>query len=296
VWSDQPSHPPIVSVDEFKQLQARFARNARSRRTDATNTTPRPANKQHDYLFRGRLACGLCGLRMWGKRRRATSYYNCQPSRQRGAGIPTGHPPLVYLGERPLLQAVAGFLAANIYGPDRYAYWAARLASADTPDPAAPARARARELQDEISDLERRLDRQILSLEQHDVGLEFRQRVAVRVTQLEQALSTQRASLAKLQAEQTTTAPDPAAVEQLLQSLPLLTDNLADLPHPDARRLFDSLDLRCVYHPAMRLIDMTITLVGPQHDDSQVWDVPSTGFEPAAYCSGGSVEEDDDQD
>jgi site-specific DNA recombinase len=288
VWSEAPSHPAIISIDEFKQMQAKFERNTGSRRAEGTPTSPRPANKKNEYVFRSRLHCGICGLRMWGHRRRATRYYNCQPSHQRGAGIPQGHPPLVYLGERPLIEAVTRFLAKGVYGPDRYDYWVARLASADTTDPAAPAHARALELEDEIRDLERRVDRQVLSLEDNDVSVEFRRRVAMRVTQLEHDLTQRRASLAKLQPEQTTLAPDPSTVERLLHSLPLLTENLADLPQTDLRRLFDSLDLTCIYDPAARLVDLTITLVGAQGDDSQVRVVPSAGFEPAAYCSGGS--------
>ncbi len=222
------------------------------------------------------------GLRMWGHRRKTSRWYGCQPSHQRGAGIPPTHPPLVYLNERPLLDAVTGFLATNVYGPERHTYWNARLASADTPDPAAPARARACELEREIADLHARLDRQIRNLEDDDVSAEFRRRVAARVTTLEHDLAARHDTLRKLHAEiDATPTPNAANVGRLLAALPLLADALPELPPADLRRVFDSLDLRCVYDPAAHALDLTITLVGSPDDDAQVWDVPPAGLEPA---------------
>jgi site-specific DNA recombinase len=280
VWSDQPSHPPIISKQEHQQVAAKAQHNARSRRAATTDAakSAQSARGRTEYLFRSRLRCGICGLRMWGHRRKTSHWYGCQPSHQRGAGIPPTHPPLVYLNEQPLLDAVTRFLATNVYGPERHAYWNARLASADTPDPAAPARARARELQREVADLHARLDRQIRNLEDDDVSAEFRRRVAARVTTLEHDLAARQDTLRKLHAEiDATPSLNAAAVERLLAAMPLLADALPQLPQADLRRVFDSLDLRCVYDPAAHAVDLAITLVGSPGDDAQVWDVPPAG-------------------
>ncbi len=71
VWSEEPAHPAIVSREELEAVAARASANHRSRKGVAPNTFP----KRTEYLYRGLLRCGACGLRMWGNTRRATRYY-----------------------------------------------------------------------------------------------------------------------------------------------------------------------------------------------------------------------------
>ena len=76
--------------EEHDAVQARAVSNARSRQ-GVTATEARPAARTN-YLYRGLLHCGICGLRMWGNHRRTSTYYSCQPSHQRSKDIPVGHP------------------------------------------------------------------------------------------------------------------------------------------------------------------------------------------------------------
>lgn len=93
-------------------------------------------------LFRGRLLCGYCGLRMKGHRG-TFPYYRRHITMQRAANIPPGHPATINLSERFLLEATLGFLAQAVHGPDRLAYWQQVLESAEQAEPPPPRHANA---------------------------------------------------------------------------------------------------------------------------------------------------------
>ena len=118
-------------------MQARAAANEGSRRTKPA-TEARPAART-DYLYRGILRCGICGLRMWGNRRTVT-YYSCRPASHRSRTIPEDHPRYVYLNEDRLSQALFAFLAGAVFGPDRHAYWQQCLEEAGAPERTPPPR------------------------------------------------------------------------------------------------------------------------------------------------------------
>ncbi len=138
-------------------MQARAKANERSRQ-GVPATVAGPTAKR-DYLYRGLLRWGICGLRMWGNHRRNTTYYSCQPSHQRSKDIPVGHPSHVYLNEQRLNDALLPFLATALFGPERTDYWRHALDAATEPERMAPARERSGEIETEIADLERRLGR-----------------------------------------------------------------------------------------------------------------------------------------
>lgn len=68
VWSEEPSHPAIITRAEFEAVGKRARTNHRSYREPGT--PPRTA-----YLYRSILRCGSCGNRMWGKTRPSAVYY-----------------------------------------------------------------------------------------------------------------------------------------------------------------------------------------------------------------------------
>lgn len=120
-----------------------------------------------------------------GNQRKST-YYSCQPSHQRSKNIPADHPPTVYLNEKRLNDALFQFLATALFGPDRLTYWTRALDDADDPEHTAPVAARLAEVQAEIADLERRLNRQLLhrqllNLEADDTTVALRKRIGARV-------------------------------------------------------------------------------------------------------------------
>ena len=117
------SRPTRRSSAARSTTRSRHARKANERsRQGVPATVARPTAKR-DYLYRGLLRCGICGLRMWGNHRRHSTYYSCQPSHQRSKDIPADHPPHVYLNEQRLNDALFPFLATALFGPERTDYW-----------------------------------------------------------------------------------------------------------------------------------------------------------------------------
>jgi site-specific DNA recombinase len=153
IWSEEPAHPAIASREEYDAVQVRAKANMRSRRgVPATVARPRARN---DYLYRGLLRCGICGLRMWGNRKRNVIYYSCQPSHQRAKNIPADHPSHLYLNEHRLNDSLIPFLAVSLFSAQRIDYWRQCLEAAAEPEHRAPETERAKEMEAEITELER---------------------------------------------------------------------------------------------------------------------------------------------
>ncbi|HEX5267822.1 MAG TPA: recombinase family protein, partial [Acidimicrobiales bacterium] len=276
VWSEEPAHPAIVNREEYDAVQTRAKANERSRRA-VPATMARPTAKR-DYLYRGLLRCGICGLRMWGNHRRQTTYYSCQPSHQRAKDIPADHPPHVYLNQQRLSDTVLPFPATALFGSERAGYWRACLEAAAEPERTAPAKERAQEIESEIVDLERRLTRQLLNLEADDVTPALRRRIGQRVAEIEDAIAERRQRLAALAKESATEAPTFADVAPLLDRLPILATSL-DTAHPaELRALLESLQLDIMFQPAESAIDVSVTVHDPGDLAAQVraedWSAP----------------------
>ena len=288
IWSDEPAHPAMVSREEYQRVQDRAVANERSRQ--ARTDDDMKATQPRDYLYRGLLRCGICGLRMWGNHRRSSTYYSCQPSHQRSAKIPADHPRSVYLNQARLDAALFGYLSAALFGADRLGYWTRCLDAAAGPERVAPAAERLREVQAELVDLERRLTRQLLNLEADDTTPALRRRVAARVAELEEALTDRRGRAEALTAQAAVEAPTLADIAPLLQRLPVLAKPLESTPHRELRALFDSLQLEIHYHPGEQAaVDVALTLYSDEDQPDQAstaelrrsGPVPPAGFEPA---------------
>ena len=267
VWSEEPAHPAIVSREEYDAVSARARANERSRQ-GVPATVARPTAKR-DYLYRGLLRCGICGLRMWGNHRRNSTYYSCQPSHQRSKDIPADHPPHVYLNEQRLSDALLPFLATALFGPERTDYWRTCLEAAAEPERAAPAKERAQEIEAEIADLERRLTRQLVNLEADDVTAALRRRVGQRVAELEDTIAERRERLVALARASATEAPTLADVAPLLDRLPVLATSLDTAPQGELRAMFDALQLDVVYQPAEGAVDVAVTLYDRGDEEQQ---------------------------
>jgi len=97
-----------------------------ARESGSARPRARPAARTN-YLYRGLLHCGICGLRMWGNHRRSSTYYSCQPSHQRAKDIPVGHPVNVYLNQARVDSALRPFLARRSSDRTGANYWRACL-------------------------------------------------------------------------------------------------------------------------------------------------------------------------
>lgn len=204
---------------------------------------------------------------MWGNRRGPTRYYLCRPAHQRGT-TPPDHPRTVYVNERALLHAVTDTLAVALYGPDRAAYWHALAAADHQPNPAAadagasPTDARIAELEQQVTDLEARMRRQLLNLEDDDLPHHARRRITERIAELEAELTGHQASLTRLHRHRqpTATPPDAPTVQALLTAFPINGTKLRSLDPTDLRELFASLNLLVRYDHARHSVRLHLTL------------------------------------
>jgi hypothetical protein len=149
--------------------------NRRARKT-AGNRYPRP--------------CAVRNLRPSNVGEPLTSLLLLQlPAVPPAVGEHPGGPPTERLPRRPVLhEAVVVFLSTALFGPERQAYWRRRLADSRREEEAAPAHVRLEELRAEITDLERRIERQVANLEAEDATPSLRRRVGARIAELEGAV------------------------------------------------------------------------------------------------------------
>jgi len=187
-----------------------------------------------------------------------------------------------------LHEAVVGFMSAALFGPERQGYWRRRLADSGRGEETAPAQARLEELRAVITDLERRIERQVANLEAEDATPSLRRRVGARIAELEEALEERRKHANALAAQVSEAPATVADLATALDRLPLLAERLQDLPQPELRALFDSLQLQIAFQPQTRTLDVEVTLVADEQPDrdgetSQVWSVPPGGHLPPAW-------------
>lgn len=297
IWSEHPTHPPLITRDEHNAVQTRAAANARSRRSDSPrgagpadgitpDGSPPERKTRGPYLYRSRLRCP-CALRMTGNTRRAGAavYYFCQPRTRQQLDRPAAHPGrTIYLNEQRLHTAVTDWLATAVFGPDRNAYWHACLTSAATADtPAAESLTdRLSEHEHQITDLDRRIQRQVLNLEDDDLSPEARRHITVRIRQLEASITQHQDHAATIRDQ---LAEQPATIDEitdLLRHLSQLADELPRQTHDQLRALYDALELRVQYQPDDDAIDIDITVadVPPPTTASQFWSVRPVEIAP----------------
>src|SRR5262249_10916960 len=112
VWSSQPTHDALVSGDV--SLTAWTIAEHRERSRTTTTNTAHPQTKR-TYRLRTYLFCAQCERRMFGKTRRTTAYYACQPAGQ----APEGHPKSLWVPEQPLIAGLTEFFNTRILGEHR---------------------------------------------------------------------------------------------------------------------------------------------------------------------------------
>jgi site-specific DNA recombinase len=192
VWSDEPTHEPLVDRETF-EAAARVAHTTSTARRAWGSAKPQ-AHPNRGYLLRSYVRCGLCGQRMYGKTRRGHSYFNCYPALNNADRLerhPDDHPKAIYVREDALIAALDHVIATRVFGPDRHAHL--RQGLAVLPDKQRQADTALRDgLRAQIEDLTARQDRLITELENTGpTDRAFRDRLRRRFDTLE----TERASL-----------------------------------------------------------------------------------------------------
>lgn len=243
VWSPDPKHEALVSVDQFVAA-GKVADRSRGSRSGA-DANAHPQTKR-SYLFRSLVVCEACGHRMFGKTRRQDTYYACQLDANFDADEAAerfpGHPRNIWVREDVILPVVLEMMATRLFGPERRALVEADLMALESGRDEEHER-KIEALRKAIKDLEKRkrnLTRSIELADDPDAG--FVRSVQASHAELESEQQKKRDELAGLDGDD----PDvPVPAGELLDELPLLSSAvLARAPQPLLRELLEAFGTR----------------------------------------------------
>ncbi|MDI5973708.1 recombinase family protein [Streptomyces sp. SL13] len=263
VWSPAPTHEPLVSRQLFDAAWPSEAAHSAVRKERAARDTV-----QRFYVLRSYLLCVLCGHRMHGKESKGRTYYSCQPKRQQSqdADWYASHARAIWIGERPLLEAVHDFFENRVFGPDRHALLAADLAAAaSAPEPDAGREDEIERLRRRAEALDRRKERLLDRITSADedgddpqTAAEFRKGLRKRFDATEHERQD---VLARIDAYREETVPDDAGDPSLLEAVPQLSVRFSRLPDALKREIFDAFRLRVHYDGRDRTVRLEVTVV-----------------------------------
>jgi len=131
VWSEQPTHEPLVSTEQFEAAQLVFAGAQRSHvRREKVTRGP--------YVLSGLVRCAICGRRMQGSWNHNQPYYRCKFPAEYAVNE-RQHAKTVYVKEASILPAIDGWLA-GLFDADQIDDTCAALEATMGPDPSEEAR------------------------------------------------------------------------------------------------------------------------------------------------------------
>ncbi|MEV6157925.1 recombinase family protein [Nonomuraea sp. NPDC052129] len=257
VWSDYPTHEPLVTCEMYDAAQGVGRQRARSRVGSTVNKHPQT---KRTYVLRSFVVCEICGTRMYGKcdlRHAAkTVYMSCQPGQNRkNRAVPEGHRTGIRVREDHLLTAVHDLFARRVFGPHRRELLAVELPKTDQralTDWKATRGAVSRTL----TELGLRIDRLTRQFEETDLNPVLAQKLNVRFIELQSDHRARSDRLAELDAN----PPEPDHAEDLIDRLPILTGNLAHAPEELQRELFEVFKLEIRYDARTNLATIRVTL------------------------------------
>jgi site-specific DNA recombinase len=192
---------------------------------------------------------------MFGNTRRALTYYTCVPA---PAYRTDEHPPSVYVPEGPVLDGLNQFFTTRVFGPNRHILLAEAFAELDAEADAAH-QARIDTVRRAVADLDRRRRQQIRALEVggDEPDPEFIRQVRERIAELTGERASKQAEFAELETR-TAERPNPA----LIDTLPVGTVRLNDVPEATLRHLFEAFRLEVHYDRRTNIATCRISLTG----------------------------------
>lgn len=297
VWSAEPTHEAIVPRELFDAVEERAARRGRPAEEHRPKAYPQRRGRRPGrlYVLRGRVYCSLCGRRMEGSFQKHKHWYRCLYAQRRGlaAADHSGHPRALGIKEEVVLDAVRGFMAERLFGPERLALLREELLDLTTDDAWEERDSELAQLHAEDKQMQQALYRQSLRLEEHDdpehpvVELATR-----RIEELSGKAKAIAARIEELEAARPE-APRREEIEALLADVPDMGDLLARAEGEDLVELLDAFDVQVRYDKPARTLELSALLSSdlvsdPEKSDrpggrSQNSSIAGAGFEPATF-------------
>jgi site-specific DNA recombinase len=112
IFSEDLTHPPVISQETFAQGQQMLALRRRS-------SGPRERLRtRHVYALGGRFICGLCDRKMQAHWANGLAYYRCRFPAEYAIANKSSHPRNVFVREQEVLPALDAWLATE-FAPHR---------------------------------------------------------------------------------------------------------------------------------------------------------------------------------
>jgi site-specific DNA recombinase len=112
IFSEELTHPPIISEETFAQAQQLMASRRHS-------SGPRERSKtRHVYVLGGRFVCGLCDRKMQGHWANDSAYHRCRFPAEYAIANKVSHPLNVFVRERDVLPELDAWIATE-FAPHR---------------------------------------------------------------------------------------------------------------------------------------------------------------------------------
>ena len=236
IWSEQQTHDPVISVEEFETAQRRFGTGKRS-------GGGRHAAPGRCYVLRGMLHCGLCGRRMVGNWNHERPHYRCRFTADFPA--PTSdHPPSLYVREDAILPALDRWLA-TVFDPENLDATCEALAAASRPDPTALAQRQ--ELRRRVADCDRRLGRYREALSGNGDATV----IAGWIAETQREREDLERQLAELAPSGEITREEARSIVEGVEDLTRAT---AEASPKDKAALYRELGIKLTYHPEGRVL------------------------------------------
>ncbi len=258
IWSQQPTHEPIVTREIFEAAAAVASQRQRSRNGAGPNH--RHPETKRSYPLRSFVFCELCGRRMSGKVVHGDVYYACRPGLNLGAAEARrrypDHPPIVHVREDALLEGTYQFFARQVLGPERRQLLEDKLACLDE-EGERKRRERLERLRKAVEKVEARQTRLVRALEEDDdpEGIMFR-RIRQRVADLEGERRSKHQELCRLEKEEDSSDQQIA----LLDELPIGEAKFPTKPDESLHRLFETFRLKLLYDAASNRVGCRVTI------------------------------------
>jgi hypothetical protein len=120
ILSDQPVHMPVVTKEQFEDVQRRLASRG------PASTGREVVRTHHSYALKGRLFHHACGRRMQGNWAHGQAYYRCRFPNEYALANKVDHRLNVYLREADILEPMDAWLA-DAFAPHRIQHSLAAL-------------------------------------------------------------------------------------------------------------------------------------------------------------------------
>src|SRR5690625_2937053 len=247
VWSDRPVHEPLVSGEEFGQVQTLLRSRGRTRGGEH-----KVHRTRHPYLFRGAVVCCLCGRRMQGHWTNDEPYYRCRYPQEYALANRVHHPRNVYLRERDLVPALDEWIAAE-FAPGKRSVALATLASAPQEQRTSHTRESAR-LHESIAECDRKRA-------QHRAALEAGADPTLVTEWMKETQAQRSAAKVKLdRSGQTSGRMSKDDIMNIVEALGNIADVLHHADPRDKAEVYKGLGLRLRYQPAHNTVRAEVNL------------------------------------